>query len=370
MEFFKKTLIFTSDSNLQNVLTQFFTKLNITAEVSDLQPDVAVQKLDSINYFLIFIHIPSLNSGTPKLLRSLKSHDSGLSIALLSESHNQELGVTLIKDGTVDYVLSPQNLAGILSAVKNEIHKRELAKKSESYRKKLQILKLHQQREIQKAVDSESAHETTLDNLMTALDLRDVETFGHSRTVAKYSQILAQILGIKNIAVLDNIRKGALLHDVGKIAIPDTILKKPGSLDPLEWEKIKLHPSLGFGLIKEIKLEKEVGNIILYHHERYDGTGYLKRLNKKEIPLEARIFAVSDALDAITSSRPYRKGREFQAAKKEIEANSGTQFDPKVVEAFCSFSLYKWERIRFETTRLFPFFEEMIKMTRNKPLAK
>ena len=127
-----------------------------------------------------------------------------------------------------------------------------------------------------------------------------------------------------------------------------------------EWEKIRLHPSLGFGLIKEIKLVKEVGNIILYHHERYDGNGYPKQLKKNKIPSEARIFALADALDAITSHRPYRKEKSFAFAKQEIVKNSATQFDPEVVDAFCSLPTQKWERIRFETTRLIPCFEEMV----------
>ena len=169
-------------------------------------------------------------------------------------------------------------------------------------------------------------------------------------------------MGIKDEKTLGNIRKGALLHDIGKIAIPDAILKKPGSLNTEEWDKIKLHPTLGYGLIKEIKLVREVGNIILFHHERFDGKGYPNKLKTKKIPIEARIFALADALDAITSPRPYSKKRNFKEAKQEILDNEGSQFDPEVVRAFCSLSLEKWERIRFETTKLMPIFEDMIEL--------
>jgi HD-GYP domain-containing protein (c-di-GMP phosphodiesterase class II) len=117
---------------------------------------------------------------------------------------------------------------------------------------------------------------------------------------------------------------------------------------------------LGYGLIKEIKMVDEVGNIILYHHERYDGTGYPKRLKKDKIPVEARIFALADALDAITSHRPYRKERSFKTAKKEIQNNSGSQFDPAVVEAFSSVELDSWEKIRYETTKLLPHMQGFI----------
>ena len=180
--------------------------------------------------------------------------------------------------------------------------------------------------------------------------------------MAKYSQVLAQLLGITEKEKLDNIRKGALLHDIGKIAIPDSILKKPGPLSGEEWEKIRLHPALGYGLIKEIKLVEEVGNIILFHHEHYDGSGYPKHLSSGDIPMEARIFAVADALDAITSHRPYRKQNSYVHAQKEIKDHSGSQFDPRVVTAFQSIPLEKWEKIRFETTRLLPSFGEMLEL--------
>jgi HD-GYP domain-containing protein (c-di-GMP phosphodiesterase class II) len=179
--------------------------------------------------------------------------------------------------------------------------------------------------------------------------------------VAKYTTVLAKALGIEDKETLDSIKKGALLHDVGKIAIPDAILKKNGPLSNLEWEKIKLHPSLGYGLIKEVKLVREVGNIILFHHERFDGSGYPKKLGNGAIPREARIFSLADALDAITSHRPYRRRRSFAVAQKEISDNSGTQFDPEVVEAFCSIDLDTWEKIRYETTKILPPMEDMMR---------
>lgn len=122
-------------------------------------------------------------------------------------------------------------------------------------------MKLEHSRHIRKMIELEEIYDATVENLMTALDLRDVETFGHSQTVSKYCQVLAGLLGITQPSRLDNIRKGSLLHDIGKIAIPDSILKKPGQLTSGEWEKIKLHPSLGFGLIKEMKMLAEVDTL-------------------------------------------------------------------------------------------------------------
>jgi len=211
---------------------------------------------------------------------------------------------------------------------------------------------------LRRSRELEEAYDTTLENFMAALDLRDVETYGHSKTVARYSHVLAEAAGIHDPQALDSIRKGALLHDAGKMAIPDSVLKKPGPLTPKEWDVIKRHPALGYGLVRDVKLVPEVGHIILCHHEHYDGTGYPKGLKGEAIPFEARIFAVADTLDAVTSHRPYRAPRDFQAARRELEENAGRQFDPKVVDVFCGMDLHVWEKIRFETTRLMPPFDD------------
>jgi putative nucleotidyltransferase with HDIG domain len=212
---------------------------------------------------------------------------------------------------------------------------------------------------LRRSHELEDAYDATLENFMAALDLRDVETYGHSKTVARYTHVLAEALGIRDPRKLENIRKGALLHDSGKMAIPDSVLKKPGPLTPGEWDVIRRHPSLGYGLVRDVKLVPEVGNIILCHHERYDGTGYPKGLQGEAIPLEARIFAVADTLDAVTSHRPYRAPRDFGAARREMTTNAGGQFDPRVVDAFCGLDLAVWEKIRFETTRILPPFEDL-----------
>ncbi|UCE40711.1 MAG: HD domain-containing protein [Candidatus Aminicenantes bacterium] len=302
---------------------------------------------------------------TPKinLLRKIRAANPRLGIILLLSRENPKLAIALLQQGIVDQISSQDNLPSVFSAIINEFRKKEIISTNAAYSKRLSSLKSEQEKNLKRAMDLEEIYDSTLENLMTALDLRDVETFGHSRTVAKYSQILARILDIKDKTTLDNIRKGALLHDVGKIAIPDSILKKPSPLDQNEWEKIKLHPTLGYGLVKEIKLLEEVGNIILCHHERYDGSGYPSGLKKDEIPLEARIFALADALDAITSFRPYRERRDFQVAKNEIEENRGQQFDPQVVDAFGTLSIETWEKIRFETTHLIPSFEAFRKLS-------
>lgn len=175
------------------------------------------------------------------------------------------------------------------------------------------------------------------------------DTIGHSQLVASYTLQLARALGIKDQRFLMNMERGALLHDIGKIGIPDRILRKTGPLSIMEREVVKEHPLLGYEIIQEFDFLKKAGQVTLYHHESYDGTGYPYGLSGDEIPLEARIFAIADTLDAITSDRPYREGKHFGVALREIEKNKGSQFDPYIVETFLSISEESWHGIKVET---------------------
>ena len=362
----EKILLVDEIQKRRKLLCDFLSGQALDCEESPSFSEAAHRMLNSTDFNLLMISSHAIESDKVSLLRSIRSANPFLGIIMLTPKDNAKLSIAILKQGIVDHIASPDDLAAIFSAINNELHKREILRRNHSYVKKLSRLQKEQQKNIRRALELEEIYDSTLENLMTALDLRDVETFGHSRTVAKYSHMLAGILEIKDKNTLDNIRKGALLHDVGKIAIPDSILKKPDPLTQEEWEKIRLHPTLGYGLIKEIKMLEEVGNIILYHHEKYDGSGYPKGLKKDQIPVEARIFALADALDAITSYRPYRRERDFKTAKKEIQSHAGKQFDPHVVEAFSSTSLEDWEKIRYETTQFLPAFLSMKKLSESK----
>ncbi len=354
-----KILIIDQDPGNRKQLSDFLSRHSFTIENTESISKASQSLMTGNTFSFLVARIPINEFHILTAIHEIKSFNPGLGVILMSNPTESSLAVSLLKKGIIDQITDPENHAAVYSALKNEITKRSLIKQNQSYIQRMNRFKTEQERNLKKAIALEEIYDSTLENLMTALDLRDVETFGHSRTVAKYSRVLAQLLGIKEQTTLDNIRKGALLHDIGKIAIPDSILKKPSPLSKWEWDKIKLHPALGYGLIKEIKMVKVVGNIILFHHERFDGNGYPKHLRGKDIPIEARIFALADALDAITSHRPYRKERDFHSAKNEIQKNAKTQFDPEVVDAFCSMDLEKWQKIRFESTQLLPFMEKM-----------
>ena len=206
-------------------------------------------------------------------------------------------------------------------------------------------------RELHEALQQlEASYDATLRALTSALDLRDRETAGHSERVTAYTLELARAVGIRDPAELSRIRRGAWLHDIGKIGVPDAILHKPGPLDEEERRRMQLHPELGFRILERIPFLRDATDIVLYHHERWDGTGYPRGLRGPEIPLPARLFAVADTLDAITSDRPYRQAQSFERARAVIQEGSGSQFDPAVVQAFLAIPLERWQEIRAQTS--------------------
>ena len=181
--------------------------------------------------------------------------------------------------------------------------------------------------------DLKVAYDSTLEGWASALELRDKETEGHTRRVTEQTRRLAQALGVKDDDML-HIYRGALLHDIGKIGVPDGIVLKPGSLTEQEWEIMRKHPIYAYNMLSPIGYLREALNIPYCHHERWDGTGYPRGLKGEEIPLAARIFSVVDVWDALTSDRPYRKAWTQEQAKAYLLEQAGRQFDPKVVKIF------------------------------------
>ncbi len=177
------------------------------------------------------------------------------------------------------------------------------------------------------------AYDTTLEGWGRVLDLRDGETEGHSKRVAQMTVRLALELGVEGEGLL-HVRRGALLHDIGKIAIPDRILLKPGELTSEEWEPMRMHPVYAYETLCSIPYLLPALDIPYCHHERWDGTGYPRGLVGENIPLSARIFAVVDVWDALSSDRPYRNAWPEDRVVKYIHAQSGKMFDPKVVDTF------------------------------------
>lgn len=194
--------------------------------------------------------------------------------------------------------------------------------------------------------DLEQSHEVTVTALAAALELRDDETGGHAQRVTALALELAQAVA-PELAADPELRYGFLLHDIGKIGIPDAILLKPMQLTPAEKRQMEFHTTLGEQLISGVPhLQGVAREVIAYHHEWWDGTGYPWGLAGEQIPLPARIFAVADAFDAISNDRPYQRASTVDNALEKIAANAGSQFDPRIVETFVPLVQQQFARLR------------------------
>jgi putative nucleotidyltransferase with HDIG domain len=231
-------------------------------------------------------------------------------------------------------LLKPPKLTDLIRSIERAFAKRRIELARKKYQKKLERKVRDRTTELRNALkDVSTTYQNTLLALVAALDAREHETSDHSVRVVEYTTAIAKRMSI-NGSELENIGRGALLHDIGKIGVPDAVLLKPGKLTSEEWVEMRKHPDIGYNMIEPIPFLNISSEIVLSHQERFDGGGYPRNLKGQEIHIGARIFSVADTLDAITSDRPYRKGASFSAAIAEIARCGGTQFDPEVVKAF------------------------------------
>lgn len=280
------------------------------------------------------------------LLDRVRKEFEESAVILLTGFGDTEAAVECLRRGAVDYLLKPPRVTDLVRAIERALSKRRVELARRRYQARLEKRVREKTAELQQALtDVERAYNNTLLALVAALDAREHETSDHSQRVVRYTLAIAMKMGISG-APLDDIGRGALMHDIGKIGVPDSILLKPGPLTPTEWEEMRRHPEIGFNIIKGIPFLCVPADIVLSHQERVDGKGYPRKLSGEAIPVGARIFAVADTLDAITSDRPYRKSQSFEAARKEIERCSGSQFDKDVVEAFLSITVEQLTDLR------------------------
>jgi putative nucleotidyltransferase with HDIG domain len=190
--------------------------------------------------------------------------------------------------------------------------------------------------------DLQRSHDITVAALGDALNLKDAETEGHSKRVTAFTIAIARAMGVPREQIFV-IARGAFLHDFGKVAIPDAILRKPGKLDKREMDIMKEHCYHGYQMVKKIPFLVDAADIVYSHHERFDGSGYPRGLRGEQIPLGARIVAVANTLDSITSDLHYRAAQTLEAAREEIKKWSGRQFDPDVVKVFLEMPNKIWE---------------------------
>ncbi len=265
---------------------------------------------------------------------------------LVTAESDVRIGVEAMKRGAADYLIKPFQLSNVISAVGWALERKRMQMELDRYRDHLENMVRERTAMLQAALQKiETNYNQTLAVLGAALDLRDDETGGHALRVSRYFITLAEAAGFPAERLPDAIR-GAYLHDIGKLAIPDSILLKPGQLTDAERQIMQTHVPIGYEMVRQIAFLEPAADLILSHHERFDGSGYPRGLTGEDIPFSARIFSVADALDAMTSNRPYRRSLGFEAARREIQDQSGRQFDPAMVQIFLNLPATLWPEIR------------------------
>ena len=266
-------------------------------------------------------------------------------VVMISGMQTVESAIGALRLGAFDYLMKPFDLRQVEAVVKRALEHHDLVVAKQRYENHLEELVEQRTAELDRALNSlEGAYRSTLKALTAALETRDSETHGHSERVVSYSLRLGREYGL-NSDEMKSLEFGSLLHDIGKIGVPDSILRKPAKLTDEEWVRMREHPLHGQQILRGIEFLQGAARVVAQHHEKWDGSGYPLGLREHDIDICARIFAVADAFDAITSDRVYRRGKSYEAAAQELDDWAGRQFDPKVVEAFHRVPKEDWEEL-------------------------
>jgi putative two-component system response regulator len=294
--------------------------------------------------FLADITMPGVDG--IEYIREAQRVCPGVAIVPVASVANLQVAVEALKHGAYDYIKKPFSLEEVAIAVARALEKRRLVMENQQYRRTLEDQVAGRTRQLKEALDVlQSTYRSTLLALSTALDKRETGMGWHSLRVMRYTVRLGREMGL-GPEELRNLEQGALLHDIGKLGVPDALLRKQDALSEEEWVLMRRHPVIGFQILAGIRFLQGAALMVLHHHERYDGTGYPSGLKGEAISLEARIFALADALDCMTSDRSFQGALTFESAREELRRCAGTQFDPRIVEAFLRIPTEDWKELQ------------------------
>jgi response regulator RpfG family c-di-GMP phosphodiesterase len=326
----------------------------------------ALELLERTPYHVILSDIMMPGMSGVELLEHVLRRRPDTTVIMVSANHDTRRAVNALRKGAYDYIVKPFELEEVELSVTRALEHQRLVAVNRLYQTELENLVAARTEELREAnvvledksekladaVDELSrTYRSTLSALATALEARDAETRGHSERVVAYSLRLGIQLGLSREELL-GLEQGALLHDVGKIGVRDAILLKPDALTAEEWNEMKLHTEFGRAILEQVPFLANAIPVVAQHHERWNGSGYPRGLQGQEIDIKARVFAVADCVDAVTSDRPYRRANTYETASAELREHAGTQFDPSVVAAFHEVAFEEWAEIRRRANEL------------------
>src|SRR5213080_1561318 len=329
----RDVLIVDDDRQVRDVLRQIFLAAGYKCVLAkDGDEGLQVFKAGRPPLVVTDLKMPGITG--IELLQQVRAVDDDVAVIVLTGAADVKTAIASLKLGAHDFIMKPVNMDELLIATERALERRQLLIDRREYHKNLERRVVEATRDLaSKHSQLQETYRATLEALGSALDTRDVGTESHSRRVHGYAMATARVYGVPE-PDLPALAHGVLLHDIGKIGIPDGILLKPGPLTDEEWKIMRRHPEIGRQLIEKIPFLQGAVPIVYCHHEKWDGSGYPQGLKGEEIPLGARIFMVVDAFGAMTFDRPYSKAQPFDVAKAEIKRCSGKHFDPTVVTAF------------------------------------
>ena len=329
-----RVLVVDDDPYIRRMLERLLSHENyqvFLAENSEQALRTAEREKEMLDLALVDLNLGEENGLT--LIARLKEMYPSLVQLVITGQATLDGAVDSLRSGAYDFIQKPVTFPQLSAIMERAMQQRKLLLENRRYQDHLEAMVRQRGLSLSRALEEQKrAYQFTLETMATLIGVRERKTGEHSQRVAKMAVILAAEMGATS-EELEQIRRGALLHDIGKMAIPDAILLKPGPLTEEEWDVMKTHPRIGHQLIAENPALKEAAEIVLCHHEHFDGSGYPQGLSGEQICLGGRIFVVADAYDAMRSHRPYKNAMSLDEARSEILRNKGTHFDPYVVEA-------------------------------------
>jgi len=351
-----RVLIVDDEASVRKVMAAVLAQLGFICETaSSGEEAIRILETHRVDAVISDLQMPGISG--MELLAKVRQSYPQMIFLMVTGVDDIRVGIQAMRQGADDYLVKPLQVDAniVLASLTRALHVKRLEQEVENYRHHLEEIVAEQTQQLREALRQiERSYDHTLEVLGAAIDLRDSPTAGHSRRVFLYSIEIAKAMGgLEN--QMRNIAMGAWLHDIGKLAIPDAILLKPGPLTDEERKNMQRHAQIGYDLVKGIPFLADAAEIIFAHHERCDGSGYPRGLKGEEIPAGARIFAVADTFDAMTSDRPYRSALPFKASREVIERGAEKQYDSQVARMFLSIPDETWEVIRRETAAIQAF---------------